>query len=133
MHPLLIHFPIALALVGFASEAVAMITGRPAWRQLAIASVRAAAFLAPLAAFAGWRLAGDPIADEGPLLEWHRWLAVAGTAVLVVAALASMRLHSGSAAVRWSFRIALLFAAALVGISAHLGGMLVWGPDFLSL
>ena len=106
LHPLLIHFPIALVLAAFAS---------------------------PLAAFAGWRLAGDPIVDPAPLLEWHRWLSVAGTAAVLVAAIASTRLHSGSASVRWVYGISLLLAAALVGVAAHLGGVLVWGADFLPL
>ena len=94
LHPLLIHFPIALVLSGFAAEAVAMLTGRPAWRRLAVASVRSAA---------------------------------------VVAALASSRLHSDSHTVRWVYRISLLVAAALVGVAAHLGGMLVWGANFVRL
>jgi uncharacterized membrane protein len=133
LHPLLIHFPIALVLSGFAAEAVAMLTGRPAWRRLAVASVRSAAVLAALAAYAGWRLAGDPIVDPTPLLEWHRWLAVLGTAAAVVAALASSRLDADSRTVRWVYRISLLVAAALVGVAAHLGGMLVWGANFVRL
>jgi hypothetical protein len=78
-------------------------------------------------------LAGDPIVDPTPLLEWHRWLAVLGTAAAVVAALASSRLHSDSHTVRWVYRISLLVAAALVGVAAHLGGMLVWGANFVRL
>jgi len=133
LHPLLIHFPIALVLTAFAAEACAVLTGRPGWRRQAIALVRSAALAAPLAAFAGWRLAGDPIVDPGPLLEWHRWLSVAGTAAVVVAAIASTRLQSGSPAVRWVYGISLLLAAALVGVAAHFGGVLVWGADFLPL
>jgi uncharacterized membrane protein len=132
LHPLLIHFPIALVLSGFAAEAVAILTGRAAWRGLAVASVRWAAILAALAAYAGWRLADDPnVIDPTPLLEWHRWLAVTGTAATVVAALASTRLHPDSKAARWGYRISLLVATALVGVAAHLGGVLVWGDNFL--
>jgi len=133
LHPLLIHFPIALVLAAFASEAAAILTGRAAWRGFAIASVRAAAVFATLAAFAGWHLANDPIADGGPLLEWHRWLALSGTGAVVLAAVASTRLQHGSTAVRWGYRLSLVLAAALVGIAAHLGGLLVWGADFLPL
>src|SRR5436190_12380196 len=77
LHPLLIHFPIALVLAALASEACVILTGRPGWRRQAIALVRSAALAAPLAALAGWRLAGDPIVDPAPPLEWHRWLSVA--------------------------------------------------------
>ena len=133
LHPLLIHFPIALLLSGFAAEAVAMLTGRPAWRWLAVASVRSAAVMAALAACAGWLLAGDPIVDPTPLLEWHRWLAVLGTAAAVVAALASTGLHSDSTTLRWVYRSSLLIAAALVAVAAHLGGVLVWGAHFVRL
>ena len=64
LHPLLIHFPIALVIAAALAEGAATI--------------------------AGWRLALAPEMEASPLLEWHRWL---GT--------------------------------------GHIGGLLVWGANFL--
>ena len=36
-----------------------------------------------------------------------------------------------SSAQHWIYRLALLGAAALVAVTGHLGGLLVWGADFL--
>jgi len=86
-----------------------------------------------LAAVAGWRLATTGEVEATALLEWHRWLGTAGAAVTAAAAATTwLERRFGSAAV-WTYRLALLGAAGLVGIAAHLGGLLVWGVNYFRL
>ena len=72
------------------------------------------------------RLASMPDIERAPLLEWHRWLGTTAAGTTLVAALATL----GGPRRLWLYRIALLAAGVLVGATGHLGGLLVFGPDF---
>ena len=89
LHPLLIHFPIALVIVAVAAECAVIVTDDAHWRSLAVGNVRAGAAFALLAAIAGWRLALASGVEPTQLLEWHRWLGTIAAAVTLVAAFAT--------------------------------------------
>jgi uncharacterized membrane protein len=133
LHPVLVHFPIALLIMAAAAEGVVCVAGDERWRLVARVSLRAGAVAAVAAAVAGWLFAAEPSIDPAPALEWHRWL---GTAVAVLASLAAI---AGVAATpkhsraTWLYRACLFGAGALIPIAGHLGGVLVWGADFLHL
>jgi uncharacterized membrane protein len=131
LHPLLIHFPIALVLAAAAAESVAILTNNRKWRAMAIGNVRAGAVFALLAAAAGWGLASAAGVENTPLLGWHRWLGTIAAGVTAAAALASYGGDSRSASASWAYRFALFGAGALMAVVGHLGGVLVWGADFL--
>jgi uncharacterized membrane protein len=131
LHPLLIHFPIALVIVAVAAESVATVTDDDRWRAMAVGNVRVGAAFGLVAAVAGWRLAMAGSIEVTPLLEWHRWLGTIGAGATVAAAFATSSLGSRSSLVLWTYRMALLGAAALVATAGHFGGLLVWGADFL--
>jgi uncharacterized membrane protein len=131
LHPLLIHFPIALVIAAVAAEGAAVLTSDRGWRIVADRNVRAGAIFALLAAVAGWRLALAPGMESSPVLEWHRWLGTLAAAAKMAAAVATPGSVGGSAFRVWMFRSALLAAGALVGLTGHLGGRLVWGADFM--
>ena len=129
LHPLLIHFPIALVMIAVAAESAAVITGGGRWRALAVGNLRAAAGFALVAAVAGWWLASAKEIEASTLLEWHRWLGTAG-ACATVAAAATTWCDDARSLVVWMYRIALFGAGALVGLAGHLGGLLVWGVNY---
>lgn len=129
LHPLLIHFPIALAIVAVAAEGAYMASDRKGWRTVAIANVRIASAFGVVAVVAGWQLALAPGMDADPLLVWHRWLGTAGAAFTVVAACATWRAERSG--VGRAYRLALVAAGALIGVAGHLGGLMVWGADLL--
>ena len=131
LHPLLIHFPIALAIVAIVAEGLAIATDDRRWQIVAVANIRAAAAFGCVAAIAGWRLATQPGVEASALLEWHRWLGTLGVAVTVTAAIATSGADGRTPVHLWAYRIALASAAALVAITAHFGGLMVWGADFL--
>ena len=130
LHPMLVHFPIALILAAAAAELIAIHTGRPAWRTIAVANVRAGAAAGAVTVVAGWALASIPLIEPSPLLTWHRWTGVAAAAGAIGAALISTWSRVPSERSVYVYRTALFGAAALVAIAGHLGGTLVWGADF---
>ena len=131
LHPLLVHFPIGLVVMAAVAEVVAMTTGRWDWRAMAVANVRAGALFALGAAIAGWRLASSPGIEATSSLEWHRWLGTIAAVAVFGAALATAGARGRSPLAVWVYRITLFWAAALVALTGHLGGQLVWGADFL--
>ena len=131
LHPLLVHFPIALVLAAAGAEIVAIGTRRPSWRAMAVANLRAGAAMGALTLIAGWVLATAPFVEATPSLAWHRWTGVTAVAATFGAALASRRSHVQSRRSLVVYRGALFGAAVLVAIAGHLGAALVWGPDFL--
>ena len=120
LHPLFVHFPIALVIVAVAGEAVATLTGNRRWHSVAVANVRAGAAFAVIAAIAGWRLAAGAGADASSILEWHRWLGTMATVVTVVAALATLGADRPPRLGMWIYRMTLLGAASLVAATGHL-------------
>ncbi len=89
LHPLLIHFPIALVIAAALAEGAAIVTADEGWRTVAVENVRAGAVFALLATVAGWRLALAPEMEASPLLEWHRWLGTVAAGAALAAALAT--------------------------------------------
>ena len=130
IHPLVIHFPIALVLIAAFAEVIATTTGRLYWRTVAIANLRTGAAFGVIAAIAGWFLPRVLGLDSSALLEWHRWLGTLAASLMVAAALGSGGADRGSPAQLRLYRLTLLSAAALVAVTGHLGGLLVWGPNF---
>jgi hypothetical protein len=89
LHPLLIHFPIALDMAAADAEGAASFSADDRWRIVAVRKVRAAAVLALMAMIAGWRLALAPGIETSPLLEWHRLLGTIGAGATLAAAFAT--------------------------------------------
>ena len=116
LHPLFVHFPIALVIVAVGGEAVATLTGNRRWRGVAVANVRAGAAFAVIAAIAGWRLASAPGSkrhrSSNGIDGWARLRTVA----TVAAALATWRADGPPRAGLWIYRIALVGAASLVAV-----------------
>jgi len=131
LHPLFVHFPIALVLSAAGAEIAAIRTRRASWRAIAVANLRVGAAMGVLTLVAGWVLATAPFVEATSSLTSHRWTGVAAVAATIGAALASRRSHVQSHRSLVVYRGALFGAAVLVAIAGHLGAALVWGPDFL--
>ena len=121
LHPVLVHFPIALVLAAAAAELVAMRTRRAAWRVFSVMNLRAGAAMGAITALAGWRLAAAPFIEPTRLLTWHEWMGAAGAAVAIGAAMLSLRTGGRG------YRAALFAAAVIIAVAGHLGGTAVWG------
>jgi uncharacterized membrane protein len=130
LHPLLVHFPIALVIAAAAAEAVAAALNDIRWRAVAVVNVRAGAAFAVAAVVAGWRLAAEGM-DSTTLFEWHRWLGVVAAGVAIAAAAATAGVGCQPSGRIRIYQAALFGAAVLVAVTGHVGGLLVWGADFL--
>ena len=131
LHPLLVHFPIALILFAAVAELVAMGTRLSEWHAIAVANLRVGAVCAAGSAIAGWLLASSRVVEASPSLEWHRWLGTYAAIAAIGAALTTATVRHQSPRLMWVYRGVLFWAAGLVGVAGHFGAVLVWGADFL--
>ena len=134
LHPVVVHFPIALLLVATMFEAWSLVmrratygaTVRPLVRLGAVTGCVAAALgliLEPEIRVAGW------VHD---VLDMHRLLGLLVPALAAGAAvLGEVYRRRGRAYLRWSYLGLLALTATAVAVAAHLGGELVYGPDYL--
>jgi uncharacterized membrane protein len=127
LHPLVVHFPIALLLVAAVLELAGRFTKRPPSPEVFEVLLRFSAVGAVAAALTGWWFARQQDNADGTLLLWHRWLGV-GVAVVATAVWVLVRLRPTGAHRGWL----LLAAVVLVAVCGHLGGLLVWHEDFFN-
>ncbi|MBN2340951.1 MAG: hypothetical protein JXX29_07180 [Deltaproteobacteria bacterium] len=129
LHPAFVHLPLGLlvALLIFEWRTLGRVSG-PATVWLWAA---AAASFVP-AAMSGFLRAQEMISLGGqPDVASHRsWMFVA-FGMLVAAAVVRWRTSSESRKFRWAALLVLGLAVAAAFFGAHLGGKLVYGPDFL--
>jgi uncharacterized membrane protein len=130
LHPMVIHFPIALFIASLVAEMLYAATRSELFRHALRFALWGAAMSALVAAPLGWMFAATGTTEEGWLLEAHRW---AGTAALVLGVVVlwigewSERTNGR----RLLLRISLVFQAILVGSAGFLGGSLLYGFDHL--
>lgn len=129
-HPVLVHFPIALIITAALAECLLGFTGRRFFAPISLFCIRLAAFLIVLTALSGWFAASgsSDTSSSAWVLDWHRWFGI-GTAVLtgLVAMISLWITHESE---RGFYRWMLYLAAIAVGVTGHLGGMLVYGLNY---
>lgn len=126
LHPVLVHLPIACLLLAVLAELLVLLRGER-WRPATAILVGAGAAGAVLATASGVVLEG---AQDPALLQRHEllgWLTLAGalTAAGLLLAMRWVPLR------RWPVLAVLVLTAALAAWTGHLGGAMVWGPDWL--
>ena len=129
VHPIAVHFPIALLVTAFLMDTLALVFKRPHWHRLALWNLVLGTFGAAAAVLSG-RLA-EAFAKHSfeihEVLELHKRLGyivlslAAGITVLRV----FLKDRLGGIA-RWVSWITLGLVIVLMGYSAHLGGRLVY-------
>jgi len=130
LHPMVIHFPIALFLVAFVAELLFAATREELFRHALRFSLWGGAISAVIAAPLGWMFAASGATEEGWLLEAHR---SAGTAasVLGIAVLWIGERAERANGKRLLLRVSLGLQALLIGSVGFLGGSLLYGIDHL--
>lgn len=132
VHPMLVHFPIALLIAAAVLEMLRR-KGRERPARGAYACLGMAAFFGVAAAAAGWLNAAlEPHSRSlATTLTNHRWLGVATASCALLAFLFATLQRFGWAGAATPYRGLLLLAAILVMPTGHLGGTLVFGKDYL--
>ena len=133
LHPLVVHFPIALGVSAAFVELINIFRRKSTASPFAFTATGIAAVFAVLAATFGWLNADFEGAGPKTTLFLHRWLGVISAGALVAVFLCGIvgrtgRRISALNAYRWG----LLIAAVLTGVGAHFGGEMVYGRGYLT-
>lgn len=133
LHVLIVHLPIALLPLAGILEMLSLWLKSPRWRFAARLNFVAGATMAIVAASLGW-IAASQSHYSGELTETlslHRWLGVS-VAIISAAGLAAL------VAVKYKpsrslivYRTISFALVVLVPATAHLGGSLIYGKDYL--
>ena len=142
LHPLMVHFPVALILVGALAAGVWSVRGTAPWRHGTLL-LMALGLAGGIAAYQTGETIeeyteGTPIVEE--LVEMHEeaaWYAlwVTGLATAALAGLSLWRARrpppedrpTDPLPVRLLVALAVLASALLIAWTAHIGGTMVWG------
>ena len=129
VHPLIVHFPIALLLTAVALDAAAFILKRPGLYRVALWNLALGTLAAAAAVWSGLR--AEDIAkhsfDIWQVMEQHEKLGI--TTLSIAAVVTVWRLIRRDALRPWERALTLALLLALVGTlayGAHLGGRLVY-------
>ena len=151
LHPLAVHFPLVLLLLGAGAAGLYLVLGRAVWRQAGLVLFLLGAASAWAAGETGHALAqaveGDPIVEEvvgrhEAGAEWTLWSSALAAALFALVSAARLRRPTPPAGDgedappprtreplwgRLLVAFPALLAALLVAWTAHLGGIMVWG------
>jgi uncharacterized membrane protein len=131
LHPVALHFPLALLLVGAAAVVWNWFRGEEGVGEFAFHCIWIGAAMSLVAAVTGWFLGEEEAGEKG--LELHRWFGVGSAAAAVVlTAMASLSRTDARPGLLGMTRIFALVTAAGTAYAGHLGGEMVWGESEVS-
>ncbi|MBT8302623.1 MAG: chitobiase/beta-hexosaminidase C-terminal domain-containing protein, partial [Maribacter sp.] len=127
LHPLVVHLPIGILLLGFILEIVYRKKPSEASNEIILMVLLIGAFSAVISLGTGWLLGEDGGYDE-TLLFRHRWLAVAFT----VLAIGLYLLKKATNAMAFKLYLPVyVIVLILIGITGHYGGSMTHGEYYL--
>ncbi|MAH65402.1 MAG: hypothetical protein CMJ27_06380 [Phycisphaerae bacterium] len=133
LHPLVVHFPIGLAITAAVVELVNIIRRRRDASPFAFTATGIAAGTAIIAAFFGWLNADYEGATQGTTLFLHRWLGIIAAGGLSIVFLAGIAGRSGIRITAFNgYRWGLLVCAIVLAVGSHFGGEMVYGKGYLT-
>jgi uncharacterized membrane protein len=133
LHPLVLHFPIALIMLAAGIELVRLKWDRPQFAQLVPFLLLVGAIGALFASVTGWVFAHEsyPRPALRWMLTWHRWLGIAATVLAGGSAWIAHRFATAATpGGRWVRRASIWTTALVLSGAAHLGALMVWGEDY---
>jgi uncharacterized membrane protein len=132
LHPMLVHFPIALILVAVVMELFTLGNFRHSFRSGIRFMVVLGAISALLSAGMGWLLAENEDIT-GSTLDLHRIIGMvsAGLSVLLLVLLRKSELNPSVTAIK-TYRTLLFLTGIGIGVAGHFGASLTHGEDYLT-
>ncbi len=133
LHPLMVHFPLALVIVAAMVELWRAMRRHDGPSPFAVTSVWFAAVGGVGAACSGWANAAYGGESTSVDLFVHRWGGVAVAALLVALAITGTTAsRAGHAAWSGLWRMGLVLCAGIVAVVGHFGGNLVHGEGYVT-
>jgi uncharacterized membrane protein len=130
LHPMIVHFPVALIMVGFLAETLALVIKKePCLTKTGYYLLILGALSALAAYLTGQFFTGEMSGAAGEVREQHELLALLTMLSMVVNAIFRSYLlvtHKETVTLRWTSYLLYLGSAILVGITGFLGGTLVY-------
>ncbi|PZV83598.1 putative membrane protein [Algoriphagus aquaeductus] len=132
LHPMLVHFPIALLLVAAVMELFTLRNFRHSFRSGIRFLVVLGAISAVFSAGMGWLLAENE-GITGSTLDLHRilGLASAGLSVFLLVLLRKSELNPSTSSIK-TYRLILFLTSIGIGVAGHFGASLTHGEDYLT-
>ncbi len=133
LHPVFVHFPIALAVAAALVECWRAIRRDQALSAFALVAIWFAAIASLATAASGWCSAEYESHPSSGTLFLHRWLGVGSAVVLLALAVGGgviQQRRLGGRVGLW--RMTLIAAAGAVSLTGHFGGSMVYGDSYLA-
>ncbi len=132
LHPLLLHFPIALIVIGAIWAVALWLLRKDDGASTILRLCIWGGFVGAIAAaWAGWTLA-DHQQDQGRLVDLHRWFSVAVVATMALTAILDcLRRCERMPWAAGGRVLALVVSGILVMISGHFGAEMKWGTGWV--
>ena len=133
LHVLSVHLPIGLLSFAAFFELIGCWRATAIWSTVSRFNYVAGALAAVVAAPLGWLAASQANYPTNlqNTLAWHRWLGVSTAVVALAGLLVLFVEHRRAQRAPALYRIVLAAIALAVPITAHFGGSLIYGPNYL--
>jgi len=138
-HPVLVHFPIALAIISVLAEILFIILKSSFFRNAARFSILFAAIFSIPAVLVGWATGlnatyPEIYGDTGVmLLSLHKWIGTLAS-IFIIASSFFSEVAWRTKQPSWTliYRISLVISAALVSLAGHFAGLMIYGQNHFS-
>lgn len=130
LHPMLVHFPIALVIIGFLADLAALFFRKEAWLSKAAFYLLVLGTLSALAAWLTGNFFTSPMSDSaGEIKATHEFFAWLTLGSLIAATVVGIIIRSGklkNSNLKWFAFALYALAVAFVSITGFYGGSLVY-------
>jgi len=127
LHPLLVHFPVALLPVSVACDVLGRFTRRPSLAHAGWWTLLFAALASPLTAASGWLWLYELDGMDGTLLTTHQWLGSAMPVLLIALAVWRYRFHAREKTVPAVYLASASVALLAMVVQGHVGSTMTFG------
>jgi len=133
LHPVLVHFPIALIIVGFLADILSLVFKKEKCLSTMGLYLEVLGFLGATAAFVtGHFMTGDTLEGAGHIGQLHKLFATLTLCTILLAVIFRfliIYLKVDSTRLKYIALAIFFFAFVFVSITGHFGGLIVYGND----